>query len=51
MGADYKEIKDIGQGAFGKLKLVEKDNQFYALKKIPIKELTQEEIEDVMKKT
>ena len=38
MGASssYKIIKEIGQGAFGTVYLIEKGDKKYALKKIPI---------------
>ena len=39
------EIKELGRGAFGKVMLISKDNNNYALKKINIAELTMEEIE------
>ena len=45
MGASYKQIKEIGKGAFGKVYLMEKDNKYYALKKIPINLLEKEEID------
>ena len=44
-GASYKEIKEIGKGAFSKVYLMEKDNKYYALKKIPINLLEKEEID------
>ena len=42
---NYKEIKPLGSGAFGKVILISKDNNYYALKKINIMGLSNEEIE------
>ena len=42
---NYKEIKELGRGAFGKVILISKDNNYYALKKIKIADLSKEEIE------
>ena len=39
MGNSYKEIKELGQGTLGKVYLVQKDNKYYALKKIYIKDI------------
>ena len=36
VGSSYKIIKEIGKGAFGTVYLIEKDNKNYALKKIHI---------------
>ena len=43
---NYKIITKIGEGAFGKVFKVEKDNKYYALKKIVITNLTKEEIDN-----
>ena len=40
----YTIIEELGQGAFGKVFKLEKDNKYYAFKKIPIKDSTKEEI-------
>ena len=45
MAEDYKEIKELGHGGFGKVYLIEKNNKYYALKKLFIKELNEEEKE------
>jgi NIMA (never in mitosis gene a)-related kinase len=42
---NYKEIKVLGRGAFGIIILISKDNNYYALKKINIMGLSNEEIE------
>ena len=42
---EYKKIKEIGQGAYGKVYKLEKNNKYYALKKIPTTDLNKEEIE------
>ena len=42
-GKKYKNIKKIGEGGFGDVYLVEKDNNYYALKKLKFK-LTKEEL-------
>jgi serine/threonine protein kinase len=41
---DYKTIKELGHGAFGTVYKLEKDNKYYAYKKILIKNLSKEEI-------
>ena len=40
----YTIIEELGQGSFGKVFKLEKDNKYYAFKKIPIKDSTKEEI-------
>ena len=47
-GKKYKNIKKIGEGGFGDVYLVEKDNNYYALKKLKFK-LTKEELEQYQK--
>ena len=44
----YKIIKELGEGGFGKVNQVlsELDNKYYAIKEIPIKEASQEQIKD-----
>ena len=41
----YKIIKLLGEGGFGKVYLVEKNSKYYALKKISLKELSEEDRE------
>jgi serine/threonine protein kinase len=36
MGAGYKVIKKLGEGAFGSVELIEKDHKYYALKSISL---------------
>ena len=48
MEKEYKIIKMLGEGGFGIVYLVEKDNKRYALKK-STKILTKEEIEQIKK--
>ena len=43
----YKIIEKIGKGTFGNVYKLEKNNKFYALKKISIKDLDQEEIDKI----
>ena len=43
----YKEIKQIGRGGCGVVYLVQKDNKYYALKKIPL--LTKDELQNYQK--
>ena len=45
---EYKIIKELGQGGFGKLYQVlnKSDNKYYAIKEIPIKEETKDKIEN-----
>ena len=43
----YKIVKELGQGGNGKVFQVTKDKQNYAIKKIPIEDLTEEEISDI----
>ena len=43
MGNGYKVKKELGKGGFGKVILVEKENIYYAIKKISIKHLKKEE--------
>ena len=45
MGNDYKIIKQIGEGGFGNVQLIEKNNKYYALKRIFINKLKKEEID------
>ena len=47
----YKNVKPIGKGAFGKVFQVQKDNKYYALKKVSIiyTELTNNKIEEYNK--
>ena len=47
-GKKYKNIQKIGEGGFGDVYLVEKDNNYYALKKLKFK-LTKEELEQYQK--
>ena len=47
-GKKYKNIRKIGEGGFGDVYLVEKDNNYYALKKLKFK-LTKEELEQYQK--
>ena len=42
----YKVIRELGRGGYGDVFLVSKDNKYYALKKIFIKNLEKEEIEN-----
>jgi len=44
---EYKIIKELGHGAFGKVYHVlnEKENKYYALKKIELREFSEEELE------
>ena len=44
MANNYKEIKQLGKGAFSKVVLIQKNKKIYALKKIFIKQLGKEEI-------
>ena len=48
MGNGYKVIRPLGEGGFGAVYLVEKDNKTYALKKLT-KKLKKEEIEEIKK--
>ena len=41
----YKIIKQLGEGGFGKVFLVSKEDKFYAIKQLSIKNLSEEEIE------
>ena len=46
MGSSYNEIKILGKGQFGEVLLVKnRKNEYYALKKINIKELNNEDID------
>ena len=40
----YKEIKELGSGGYGKVILVSQGNEYYALKKIDIREKSEEYI-------
>ena len=42
---NYKIIKELGKGGFGEVILIQAENEYYALKKINIKDLSKEEIE------
>ena len=44
-GEEYKKVKQIGEGGFGIVYKVLKNNRYYALKQIPINGLTNESIE------
>ena len=44
-GEEYKKVKQIGEGGFGIVYKVLKNNRYYALKQIPINGLTNEYIE------
>ena len=44
MGTNYNIKKQLGEGGFGKVYLIEMNNKNYALKKIFIREMNKEEI-------
>ena len=41
----YKIIRQLGEGGFGKVFLVSKEDKFYAIKQLPIKNISEEKIE------
>ena len=46
---EYKIIKELGKGGFGKVYKLQKDNEYFAYKKISIVDQSNEEIENCIK--
>ena len=49
MGAGYKVIKKLGEGAFGSVELIEKDHKYYALKSISLDKLNKNYVDQCQK--
>ena len=47
MGSSYETIKKLGQGGFGGVYLVKKNNKLYALKKIEISKLVERDKKEI----
>ena len=47
--AEYKTIKELGKGGFGRVLLVlrKSDNQYYAMKEIKLEGMTQNSINEI----
>ena len=46
---EYKKIKELGKGGFGKVYKLQKDNEYFAYKRISIADQSNEEIENCIK--
>ena len=49
MGAGYKVIKKLGEGAFGSVELIEKDHKYYALKSISLDKFNKNDVDQYQK--
>ena len=49
MGNNYEIKKELGRGGFGRVFLVQRDNRYYALKKISVRDMNKDAIENSKK--
>ena len=42
---DFKIVKQLGEGGFGNVQLIEKNNKYYALKRIVINKFEKDELD------